>query len=293
RVYSPVVTPGESRWLEADVDEAPLPPGAIFSVGQSVDFNGEKSDHIQIPHDEDFELAEGTYALTFRVEDTRGRQTLLSKDHRGYQEGGHLTAWVNGDRVEARYQSDSKSETVRSGRGAVDAGEEHHLAISFGDDGLRLYLDGQLVDSEDDFDQGMQLNTNSLVLGASTVRRDGDRSNLRDAFEGTILSFELYGSQLNDDSISDLANGLSGIAGQSIQSGGGAVARGDSLSIKSTNLPGSTTSKLTSTGDDVGGMSSYSRSTAWQLDQADDDERIWDAESVDAALHSLLTHHVG
>ncbi|MEM6474303.1 MAG: LamG-like jellyroll fold domain-containing protein, partial [Planctomycetota bacterium] len=163
RVYSPVVTPGESRWLEADVDEAPLPPGAIFSVGQSVDFNGEKSDHIQIPHDEDFALAEGTYALAFSVDETDGRQTLLSKDHRNYQDGGHLTAWVNDDRVEVRYQSESKSETVRSAVGSVIAGEDHHVAITFGEEGLRLYVDGRTADGEIEFDQGMQLNTNSLI----------------------------------------------------------------------------------------------------------------------------------
>ncbi|MEM6470097.1 MAG: LamG-like jellyroll fold domain-containing protein [Planctomycetota bacterium] len=181
-----------------------LAADSFFSLTEAIEFNGSTNDHVEIPHSQDFALAEGTYALTFSVEDTDGRQTLLSKDHRNYQDGGHLTAWVNGDRVEVRYQSDSKSETVRSAAGSVIAGEDHHVAITFGEEGLRLYVDGRTADGEIEFDQGMQLNTNSLILGASAVRRDGDRPNLRDALEGTIEAFDVYPSQLSPFEIADL-----------------------------------------------------------------------------------------
>ncbi|MEM9587245.1 MAG: LamG-like jellyroll fold domain-containing protein, partial [Planctomycetota bacterium] len=104
-------------------------------------------------------------------------------------------------------QSDSKSETIRSAVGSVTAGEDHHVAVTFGDSGFRLYLDGQLVDSEDDFTQGMTENDNSLVLGASTTHRDGNRMNLRDAFEGELASFDFYAEQLSDDDIAGLSTG--------------------------------------------------------------------------------------
>ncbi|MEM9586179.1 MAG: LamG-like jellyroll fold domain-containing protein, partial [Planctomycetota bacterium] len=178
---------------------------AAFSITESLEFSGSNNDRQEVPHSEVFAQSDATYAIEFSVDDTDGRQTLFSKDHRNYQEGGHLTAWVKGDRVEVRFQSDSKSETIRSAVGSVTAGEDHHVAVTFGTEGFRLYVDGRVADAEVDFTQGMTENDNSLVLGASTVRRDGDRMNLRDALEGTIENFEFYTQQLDAYEIAELA----------------------------------------------------------------------------------------
>ncbi len=197
----PVTTDGESHWLLSEVEEAALPENAVFSVGQSLSFNGEKADAFEVAHHSDLALSEGTVSLEFSVDATDGRQTLFSKDHSGYQQGGHITAWVVDDHVEVRLQSDSESVKLHSAVGSITAGETHQVAVSFGAEGARLYVDGLIADAEVDFQQGIAPNDNSLVLGASTVSRDGDRQNFRDPLAGEISSFVIYAEQLSEAEI--------------------------------------------------------------------------------------------
>ena len=192
----PVTTDGQSHWLRSEVNEAPLPEGAVFSVGQPIEFNGEKSDAFEVAHSETLELTDGTVALEFSVTSTDGRQTLFSKDHSGFQNGGHLTAWVVDGLVKVRLQSAEQSMYLYSADGSIVAGETHHVAVSFGAEGARLYVDGLIADAKVDFTQGISANGNSLVLGASTITRDGDRQNLRDPLAGIIHSFDVYDTQI-------------------------------------------------------------------------------------------------
>ena len=194
-----------SRWQFDQVNEAPLPEGAIFAVGQPLAFNGEKQDYFEIQHSPTFELDSGTFALEFTADQTEGRQTLFSKDHRDFQDGGHLTAQLVEDRVEVRLQSAQKSVRISSAVGSITAGENHHVAVSFGVEGFRLYVDGLIADAEVDFQQGIAPNDNSLVLGASTKVRDGDNLNPREPLAGTIHSFAVYGEQFDLAAMAGLA----------------------------------------------------------------------------------------
>ncbi|MEM9352671.1 MAG: LamG-like jellyroll fold domain-containing protein [Planctomycetota bacterium] len=208
RFGTPVVTDGESRWLPDEVQDAPLPDGAVLLVPGEVSLSGEKGDYLQVEHGEPLALESGTVAMSFTVDETDGRQTLLSKDHRNFQDGGHLTISVAEDRVEVRLQSDSRSEYLKSAPGSVEAGREYALAVVFGADGFRLYLDGELVDAEDEFTQGISANANSLVIGASTTTRDGDRLNLKDYFDGVIEDLTVYGEPLGADDLGAIDQAL-------------------------------------------------------------------------------------
>ncbi|MEM8865696.1 MAG: LamG-like jellyroll fold domain-containing protein, partial [Planctomycetota bacterium] len=201
----PVVTDGESRWLRSELDEAPLPDGAVFAVGQELAFSGDKADALNIAHSDTLALAAGTFALSFQVDDATGRQTLFSKDHSGYQNGGHITAEVVDGRVEVRLQSDAKSIRLSSAVDSITAGEEHHLAVSFGSEGFRLYVDGLIADADVGFKQDIVANENSLVLGASTKSRNGDSLGLRDPLQGEISEFTIYDTQLGLTSVAELA----------------------------------------------------------------------------------------
>ncbi len=208
RFGTPVVTDGESRWLPDEVDDAPLPEGAVLLVPGEVTLSGEKGDYLQVEHDESLELDAGTVAMRFTVDEIDGKQTLFSKDHRNFQDGGHLTISVVEDQVQVRLQSDSRSEYLKSAQGSVLAGHEHDLAVSFGPDGFRLYLDGELVDSEAGFTQGISANANSLVIGASTAGRDGDRLNLREYFDGAIEDLTVYSEPLGANDLGAIDQAL-------------------------------------------------------------------------------------
>ncbi|MEO1496527.1 MAG: LamG-like jellyroll fold domain-containing protein [Planctomycetota bacterium] len=206
RLSSPVVSDGASRFLHANVNEEnPLPEGAVFSTGQPLVFNGETGDAISVASTDAFALDEGAIVATFSVDDPQERQTLFSKDHSDYQDGGHLTAWVVDGRLEVRFQSDSESEHLHSEYGAIVPGEEHHFAFTFGDRGARLYLDGDLVDAETEFTQTLSANDNPLVIGASAIARQGDNANLRDPLTGDVLELAVYDTALSARQINALA----------------------------------------------------------------------------------------
>ena len=66
------------------------------------------------------------------------------------------------------------------------------VAVSFGSEGFLLYVDGVLADAEVEFHQGLEANDNSILLGASTMARDGANLRARDYFQGTIHDFSIY-----------------------------------------------------------------------------------------------------
>ena len=90
-----------------------------------------------------------------------------------------------------------KSEYLKVPDFEVQAGTSYHLAISFGEDGLNLYLNGRLAASEPDFKQGMAANERALVVGASGAWRSDDSHTAGAQFDGTISDVMVFGAQLD------------------------------------------------------------------------------------------------
>jgi hypothetical protein len=158
--------------------------------------SGAAGDFVNLPHEDIAGMAQaaGTVAFAFTAADPGGsNQALLSKDARGFVDGGHLTAWIDKNgHVQVRYQSTGDSVVLKAGDVAIEPGETYHLAFSFDAAAATLYIDGEHQDSEDlsgdpAFAAGMTGNTESLVFGASTARRNsGEVDNLQDFFDGLI-----------------------------------------------------------------------------------------------------------
>ena len=70
-----------------------------------------------------------------------------------------------------RFQSAEESVWVKTVAGSIEAGEEYHLALTFGDEGLWLYVDGELKTGSTTFTQGLEQNTQNLVIGANAWGR--------------------------------------------------------------------------------------------------------------------------
>ena len=149
--------------------------------------------------------------MKFTATDVSGRKTLFSKDARGYEDGGHLTAFVNNGQLEIRLQSDSESVILKSEVGSIQSGVKYDLAVSFGTEGFQVYLDGDLVASKVGFTTGIASNVNSLVLGANTWARDAGNPDWRaDYFEGTLEDFTIYSDQLSAGQIAALTEAAEG-----------------------------------------------------------------------------------
>ncbi|MFK8014013.1 MAG: cadherin-like domain-containing protein [Gammaproteobacteria bacterium] len=191
--------------------------GAI--VGDSdtaVTFNG--AEYVEVAHSPDFDLDEGTIQLWFNTDEITQTGTLFSKDVNNFADGGHITAryFPNGE-IEVRLQSDSASFTVRTNASTqpISDNEWHHFAFSFGDDGMRLYIDGQLLDT-DGYTGGLFTssggsgNEEALIIGASNLTSTpGTTNSLNEFFEGQIDEFAILDQQLSDAEVLRLANASS------------------------------------------------------------------------------------
>ena len=88
----------------------------------------------------------------------------------------------------------------------IDAGRDYHLAVSFGEDGLRVYLDGRLSAWNLSMTSGIENNPESLILGGNSWWRTAERPDkIYDHLNGTISEFAIYDAQLDQAGVSELA----------------------------------------------------------------------------------------
>lgn len=163
-----------------------IDPFTILLEDEGGDFDGATTKTIA--HQSGQSPNTGTVALVFNADVIDQNQALLSKDHNGNKDGGHLTIWLDhSGRVNVRLQSRTETYHLKSDT-KVEAGEDVSVAFTFEADTLRLYINGALEDVEQGFLSGMGGNTEDAVLGASTRRRKDGNDNLEWFFNGLIAS---------------------------------------------------------------------------------------------------------
>ena len=134
----------------------------------------------------------------FNADHTRGAQFLFAKDAAG--PGNHLKIGMDGANLEIRAQNGTDDHYLVADADIL-ADVWYHLTLSFGPDGMKLYLNGILV-GESEFAIRMQDNREPIVIGGSNhlnTDQSGDLSRLRidDAFSGRIDELMLYGRELD------------------------------------------------------------------------------------------------
>ena len=164
--------------------------------------------YVDIPHDDSFLMDSGTVMLWFKDTGTIRTAGLFSKDSMNYDTGGHLTMMTTTSGVEVRLQSTNSSRFVRTDPFGLD--EWHHVAFTFGSEGMKLYMDGALVDSESYYGglgatSGGVGNFEPIVLGAS-ARHSGDRraSPLRDFYSGCLDEVAIFDHALSGEQIAQV-----------------------------------------------------------------------------------------
>ncbi len=184
--------------LDRAVDGDLEAPGVLFSHEGGT--FGDGNAPIEVPHTDAQATGQGTWAFSFTANSPGdGRQALFSKDHSGFKDGGHLTAYIDekGD-FKLRFQSEDDQTFLYDRSFDIEAGEENHMAFAFSGEVVSLYLNGELVDSDVGFPEGMLGNTEDLVLGASTRTRKGEEDNLEWEFDGEISNVVLLDRPIED-----------------------------------------------------------------------------------------------
>ncbi len=125
--------------------ESPVAGRAGFGDGgTSVELNG-SNQFIEAPHVSAYLLNEATVAFWFYANDLTGGQGLVTKDSAGHDDGGHLQVRLDNGMLKFRVSSNTTNHNI--GATGVSANRWHHVVAGFGGDGMRLYLDGNLVAS--------------------------------------------------------------------------------------------------------------------------------------------------
>lgn len=177
--------------------------------GTAVEFDGD-DDFIEVPHDPAYLIDLGTLSFWFRPSDVSGTQGMVSKDATNYVTGGHFRVYLNGSQLECRLQSTSGSYYVESASGAISADAWYHVAVGFGPGGLRMYLNGVLVDS-DSYAGGLGTlsggvgNEEPWTFGVDQWQSDsGTTDGWNLPYHGRIDDIRLYDQNLDADQAADL-----------------------------------------------------------------------------------------
>lgn len=160
-----------------------------FRCDRVADFDG-ANDHVWVPHHDAYHARNGTVTLWFHADDVTKAQGLVSKDAVGRGTGGHFSVWVIGGRARARLQDTQNSFQIESAS-ILLSNEWYHVAFVFGEQGMRLYVNGQLVAS-DTYDGGTDESSGGLgnfepmAFGVSLADMMATGAPRRDPFAGLI-----------------------------------------------------------------------------------------------------------
>lgn len=134
-----------------------------------------------------------------------------ASDFHGFGSGGDLTILTNDNALHARLQSTSGTFTLIAGA-PLQENFWHHVALTFGPEGMRLYLDGQLAASNG-YTGGLGTtsrgsgNEEPIALGASTGFSNAHSvAPLSNYFAGALDEVRIYDRALSASEIGGLVN---------------------------------------------------------------------------------------
>ncbi len=174
-------------------------------------FDG-SNDYILVSNDSSLQPSNGTIQLWFNTNDASDRQGLLEKNE-NQEEGDGIRIRINNGRIEARLQTGEGSYRTITSSMTVDTSTWHHVAVTFGSGGFKLYVDGQLAGTNSTT-ESLSSNTASVEIG-----RTGS-----DYFDGQIDEVALHDQALSQTEIQglvDAGNNAGGPTGDTLIGGAG------------------------------------------------------------------------
>jgi len=169
-------------------------------------FDGSSS-YVVIPHDDAYLLDDGSLQLWFNfVANPSAGEALWTKDAVGFVTGGQLSVFLQTDgSLEVRLQSISDDYFVNSS--TLNAGQWHHVVVTFGNRGMELYVDGALADTSPyagglGTTSGGVGNYEPAAIGANTwSSAPGSLFPLGEFFDGVVDEVALFGQQLTPSEV--------------------------------------------------------------------------------------------
>ena len=202
-----------------DTTEGPgaLPDGALY-------FDGE-DDFAYLAHDPSFQVTQGTVAMWVRPDDLSDCSMFVTKDHLNTGDGGHFRLGHNDDGGLFLRMAPGDGGSNRSWETGpiLEEGEWQHIAVSFTEDGVTVYLDGDAIPAgswtavegnvpapNGYTEASFLMNQEPWVFGADTHKTElndtaqefgVDDEDLRHPFEGGIADFGFWGGYTPGDAL--------------------------------------------------------------------------------------------
>ncbi|MFT7287903.1 MAG: Ca2+-binding RTX toxin-like protein, partial [Halieaceae bacterium] len=219
----PAVTAYEDSGDSAAVS-ATLRTGPDGSPNSALEFNGENQ-FAYLEHSPAWEISQGTIALWIQPDDVSDDAIILSKDLSGSGDGGHFRLGIEDDGLLFLRFATGDGSGNRAWESSIpylQEGQWTHLAVSFSaDEGITVYVDGVAVpdsgwtrkEGNEDLpslasEAYLLANREPWVIGTDTSRTTNtdspdafaaEHSKLRDAFDGAIADFGIWGGDSADE----------------------------------------------------------------------------------------------
>ncbi|MDE4174870.1 hypothetical protein PXK01_11950 [Phaeobacter sp. PT47_59] len=167
-------------------------------------YTGAQDDILEINHSNQYALRSATVSLSFSLDRLPGDVALVSKDGAGAG-AGDFTLWVKDGALVLTQSDGEDTEYLTVPDLVLSPHQNYHVSVSFGRDGLMIWLDGKLVAAEPEFKQGLEANDHALVVGGSRSWRSDQEDDAHSLFQGTIGDVMIFDRQLDQDSQMALA----------------------------------------------------------------------------------------
>jgi Ca2+-binding RTX toxin-like protein len=169
-------------------------------------FGQSGNDPFDVGNPASLSLENGTISLSFSLDELFGEYALVSKDAR-YNNDGDFTVWVSNGVLKVSMQDGEDTEWLTVPM-VLEEGETYQFAMSFGEDGLQLWVNGELRAAEPEFKADLTGNDNSLVIGGTRAWRSDQTDSAHNLFEGTIGDVMIFDEALEGTDMIALAGAV-------------------------------------------------------------------------------------
>ena len=161
----------------------------VLAVDGSSTFEGKKFQVLNFAHSDAFAVSGADISLSFNASSLDGVVGLISKEALDFTSGSHhLSAYLKHGGLRVEFET-AQGRVSFSHEGLV-VGEEYDLDISFGSDGVRVLLNGEVIGEDPDFAMTWENNTEYLQVGALGLSDSGSSEFVR-MFKGTISNVQI------------------------------------------------------------------------------------------------------
>lgn len=145
--------------------------------------------------------------MGFSLDKLQGDQALISKDLSGTT-SGDFTVWVKEGQLAVKWETEGDYTYLEVPDLVLDTYTQYHLAVGFGESGLTIYLNGELVAVDADFTTGLSGNDNNFVIGGSRVKLSNPDGEAQYLLDGKITDVMLFSKTLDSAQISKLTEAI-------------------------------------------------------------------------------------